>query len=255
MNQFPKIIQLSKDNIADEHICCAFSDKKCHGGYQAKKDWLIEQFAHGYVFKKFDVRGKAFIEYVPAEKAWAPIVAPGYMFIHCFWVSGKFKNKGMGKRLFEECLKEAENMNGIAVISSKTKRPFMSDKSFFLKQGFVCCDTANPYFELLVKPFKKDTALPYFTAKAKNGQCANKNGISVFYSPACPFNDYYVQTVLADLAKKHNIAFQSFRIDSLEKAQNHIVPHTLYSVFYNGEFISHQILSEKSFEKIFAKRR
>ena len=35
-----KFITLTKDNIENEHICCAFSDKKCTEGYAAKKAWL-----------------------------------------------------------------------------------------------------------------------------------------------------------------------------------------------------------------------
>ena len=44
------ITQLTASNIAAEHICCAFSDKKCAAGYQAKKEWLLQQFDEGYVF-------------------------------------------------------------------------------------------------------------------------------------------------------------------------------------------------------------
>lgn len=36
------LIQLSAENIVDEHICCAISDKKCADSYQAKKR-LAEQ--------------------------------------------------------------------------------------------------------------------------------------------------------------------------------------------------------------------
>lgn len=32
-----KYITLSKENINKEHICCAFSDKKCSEGYELKK--------------------------------------------------------------------------------------------------------------------------------------------------------------------------------------------------------------------------
>lgn len=59
-------ILLNKTNISSEHICCAFSDKKCADGYEAKKQWLVSQFPRGYVFRKFDIRGKVFIEYCPA---------------------------------------------------------------------------------------------------------------------------------------------------------------------------------------------
>ena len=37
---------------------------------------------------------ECFIEYIPAENAWVPINADGYMYIDCLWVSGSFKGKG-----------------------------------------------------------------------------------------------------------------------------------------------------------------
>lgn len=39
-NSLPKYITLTEDNIDKEHICCAFSDKKCLEGYECKKEWL-----------------------------------------------------------------------------------------------------------------------------------------------------------------------------------------------------------------------
>lgn len=79
---------LTLENLDSEHICCAISDKKGECGVSSKKAWLRERIQEGLVFLKLDVRGKVFIEYIPAEKAWCPIDADGYMFIDCFWVSG-----------------------------------------------------------------------------------------------------------------------------------------------------------------------
>lgn len=62
-------IALDYNNIAQEHICCAISDKKCSDSYQAKKDWLKQEFSNGYVFRRIDARAKVFIEYGPAENA------------------------------------------------------------------------------------------------------------------------------------------------------------------------------------------
>lgn len=50
----------------------------------SKKEWMKNRFAEGLVFLKCDVRGKCFIEYIPAESAWAPVYAPDYMYINCF---------------------------------------------------------------------------------------------------------------------------------------------------------------------------
>lgn len=244
------IIQLTAENIGTEHICCAISDKKCRDGYNAKKEWLKDQFKEGYVFKKMDVRGKVFIEYVPAEKAWVPIVAPNYMLINCFWVSGKYKGQGIGKQLFQACVDDSKNKDGIVVVAAKKKQPFMSEKRFFEYHGFELCDTALPYFELWYKPLKKNAAIPQFKACAKNGQSDQQEGLSVYYTNACPFNEYYVNVELARIAKEKNIPLYIQKLATREQAQNHFVPHTLHSVFYQGKFVTQQILTERSFEKL-----
>jgi len=132
-----KLLKLSEKNIEDEHICCAISDKKCKDGYLKKKQWLKTEFIIGYAFQKFDVRGKVFIEYVPIESSWLPLKGSNFMVINCFWVSGQFKGKGNGKKLLQQCNKDAKKMDGIVAISSDKKRPFMSDPKFFKHHGLV----------------------------------------------------------------------------------------------------------------------
>jgi len=39
---------------------------------------------NGYTFQKGDVRGKVFIEYVPIESSWLPLVGKNFMVINCF---------------------------------------------------------------------------------------------------------------------------------------------------------------------------
>ena len=243
-----KIIKLDSNNIENEHICCAFSDKKCASGYQAKKDWLKKGFKDDYVFKKFDIRGKVFIEYVPVEKGWLPIEAPNYMLINCFWVSGKYKKKGYGKALYQECVNDAKDMNGIVVVVGKKKQPFMSDKIFFKKQGFKLCDTAEPYFELWYKPLKKNALVPKFKEIAKNAECDIKEGLSVYYTNACPFTEYYVADLEVVAAKK-GYKIKTVKFENKEQAQNHFVPHTIYTVFKDGKFVTQHILNEKYFDK------
>ena len=243
------IIKLNEENINDEHICCAISDKKCKAGYEAKKEWLKSEFSKGLVFKKLNIRGKVFIEYVPAENAWSPIYAPDYMLINCFWVSGKYKGNGNGKRLYEECLNDSKDKNGIVVITGKKKQPFMSDKKFFQKQGFELCDTAEPYFELWHKKFKKDAPVPHFLDCAKKGECDNKKGLTVYYTNACPFTEYYVNTELVNVAKEKGHKLKVVKIDNIKQAQNHFVPFTNYSVFKDGKFVTQHILNEKYFSK------
>ncbi|BDS12472.1 N-acetyltransferase [Aureispira anguillae] len=248
-----QLITLNEENIGREHICCAFTNKNCAEGYQAKKDWLKNQFKDGYTFKKFDIRGKVFIEYVPAEMGWVPIVAPNYMLINCFWVSGRYKGNGLGKQLYQACLADAQDKDGLVVVTAAKKQPFMSEKKFFHKQGFQLCDTGWPYFELWYKPFHKAAAIPQFKACAKEGISDVKEGISVYYTNACPFTTYYTNVVLKEAAQARAIPIQIHQLATRAQAQNHFVPHTIYSVFYNGKFVTQQILTEKSFDK-FIKR-
>lgn len=46
---------------------------------------MMKGFDHGLVFLKSEDLGKCFIEYIPAENAWIPIIAHNYMYIDCFW--------------------------------------------------------------------------------------------------------------------------------------------------------------------------
>ena len=90
-------IRVTKENLEKEHICCAISNNK-DVQVSSKKAWLADRFDEGLVFLKSVERGKCFIEYIPAENAWVPIDADGYMYIDCLWVSGSFK---VGVRLLQ----------------------------------------------------------------------------------------------------------------------------------------------------------
>lgn len=73
-----ELIELTYENIDKEHICCAISNNK-DIQIMSKKNWLKDRLDEGLVFLKGNVRGKCFIEYIPAEYAWTPIWAEGYI--------------------------------------------------------------------------------------------------------------------------------------------------------------------------------
>ena len=74
-------------------------------------------------------------------------------------------------------------------------------------------------------------------------------GFVLYYTNQCPFTAKYVP-VIENMAKSRGIDFQVMHIRSKEEAQNAPCPFTTFSLFYKGEFITHEILSEKKFEKI-----
>lgn len=243
---------ITDENISDEHICCAFSDKKSTEGYEAKKSLIKSRIKDEFHFVKLDERGKVFIEFVPAEYAWAPVDADGYIFIHCFWVSGKFKGQGHAKKLLAECEKFAKKKKakGIVAISSNKKQPFVSDKKFYSMQGFEVCDKADPYFELMVKKFNKNSENPVFRKNVKTLKSDFTEGIEIVYTDLCPFNEFYSNEILK-FAKKRGISGIRKKITSLEEAKNINSPSSLFSIFYKGDFLTQEIFSEKKFNKVF----
>ena len=67
----------------------------------------------------------------------------------------------------------------------------------------------------------------------------------------CPFTAKYVP-ILEEMAKARNAVFQSVHIQTREDAQNAPSPFTTFSLFYDGQLVTHEILSEKKFDKILA---
>jgi len=248
------IISLNKDNIDKEHICCALDSKGSNLGVKSKKDWLTCRFDDGLRFKKLDARGKVFIEYIPAENAWVPISADGYFYIDCHWVSGSFKGKGYGKALLEECESDAiaSGAKGIVLIAGNKKKPFLSDKAFFLKYGYEVCDSEPPYFELLVKRFNKGAQLPKFKDSAKQGIPEGIKGVDIFYTAQCPFTLPYID-MLKPVILASNVPVRTHHITTKEEAQNHFCPVTTYSVFIDGKYYTNEILTPAKLEKLIAK--
>jgi GNAT superfamily N-acetyltransferase len=246
----PGIITLNAENITDEHICCAIGeDKTNQARANLKKEWLREQFDNGFVFKKINVRGKAFIEYVPAEYAWKPVEAPVYQMINCCWVSGRYKGRGYGRLLMEECIRDARDKNGLVVVTGRKTMPWLTPKKFFQKFGFQTCDEAPPAFELLVRKNRQGAPDPRFREVVRSGTIEDKDGVVIMYSDQCPFHEDFVGIMLAT-ARDLGLPAKKVKIDNLETAQQVPYPTGLAGIYLNGKFLSYEITTAKRFEKM-----
>lgn len=163
-----ELIKITHDNLEQEHICCAISTNK-DIQVMTKKAWLKERLDEGLVFLKCNVRGKCFIEYIPAEYAWAPVEADGYMYIDCLWVSGQFKGHGYSTLLLDECIRDSKEKGkkGLVILSSKKKMGYLSDPEYLKYKGFETADAADPYFELMYLAFDKNADKPCFRHTVK----------------------------------------------------------------------------------------
>lgn len=235
-----KYITLTKENIDAEHICCAFSDKKCAEGYALKKAWLKREFDNGYIFRRLNVRAKVFIEYGPAEKAWVPVDAPNYLMVNCLWVAGQYKGKGHAKALLQSALDDAraQGKSGLVTVAGTKKFHFMGDTEWLLRQGFETVEKLAHGFSLLALKTDAAAPSPSFRDGVKNGGCERKEGLVVYYTNRCPFTDHYVNGSLRTLAQENHIPLEIIRLETLQQAQACPSPATIFSVFYNGRFIT-----------------
>ena len=243
-------IQITRNNIEQQHICCALCSKQYEEAVKEKKEWLMNRMDEGLVFFRLNDRAKVFIEYLPANQAWVPIDAPNYMYINCLWVSGKYKNQNHARQLFEKCKKDAiaQGMAGIVHIVGKKKLPFLSGKRFFEHLGFKVVDQALPYFQLIVYKLNDCADDPSFKIQVKN-PLSNNSGIVIYFTAQCPFAVGVIDD-LKKIAEKRGIPFHAYQLMTKDEAQNAPIIWTTFGLFYNGIFMTHEIPSANKFEKI-----
>ncbi|MFQ8705475.1 MAG: YoaP domain-containing protein [Thomasclavelia sp.] len=242
-----EIITVNENNIDKEHICCAISSNN-DIQVKSKKNWLKERFREGLIFKKIDVRGKCFIEYLPIENAWIPIEGSNLMYIDCLWVSGKFQGQGYAKGLLDSCILDSKekNKDGLVILSSKKKMSFLMDKQFLLKYNFEVVDCIDDKYELMFLAFHDDVKQPKFKIKQLE---LEEKGFVLYYTHQCPFTAKYVD-LLNNYCNENDIDIDIRYIDNKDIAQTSPTIFTTYSLFYDGKFITNEILSVKKFEKI-----
>ena len=245
-------IKVTMDNIDQQHICCAISNNN-DIQVASKKNWLKQRFDDGLVFLKSVDRGKCFIEYIPAENAFIPIEADGYMYINCLWVAGSFKGHGYSNDLLNYCIQDSKNKGkkGLCILSSEKKRPFLADPKYLKYKGFNLADETDYHIQLYYLPFDKNSLPVKFKNCCKHPDISDM-GYVLYYSHQCPFNAKYVP-IITEIANERNIPFKAILIDDKIQAQNAPTAITTYSLFYNGEFLTNQQFNDKSFIKLIEK--
>lgn len=242
-------IRVTKDNLEKEHICCAISNNK-DVQVSSKKAWLADRFDEGLVFLKSVERGKCFIEYIPAEKAWVPIEATGYMYIDCLWVSGSLKGHGYSTDLLNACIEDSKKKRkkGLCILCAAKKKPFLADPKFLKYKGFNVCDEADNGIQLWYLPFDNKTEPPRFKECAKHPHIEEK-GYVLYYTSQCPFNAKYVP-IVEQIAKDNGIPFRAIHIESREEAQNAPTPITNYALFHDGVYVTNEQMNDTKFLKL-----
>lgn len=242
-------IRLTEENLEKEHICCAISNNN-DVQVSSKKAWLRDRLAEGLVFLKSAERGKCFIEYIPAENAWVPVDADGWMYIDCLWVSGSLKGHGYSNDLLNACIEDSrkKGKKGLCILAAGKKLPFLADPKYLKHKGFTEGDQADNGIRLWYLPFENEASVPKFRECAKHPYISEA-GYVLYYTHQCPFNAKYVP-VVEKTAAENGIPFRAVLIDSREAAQNAPSPVTTYALFYNGKYLTNEQMNDRKFLKL-----
>lgn len=251
-------ITLKPETLENSHICCAISDRKCQEGTRQKKEWLTEEYAHGWRFHRLDERAKVFVEYGPANAAWLPVEAPDAMMMGCFWVSGRYAKKGHAKALLAHLDAEtrAAGLSQIVTVVGQKKFHFMSDGKWLKRQGFTVADRTDTGFELLFLDLKQ-ARRPAFTCSVREGRPAEQSGVCVYYSARCPYTEFHVTQSLPEACKAYGLPLHVHKISSRAEARSAPSPATIFSLYVDGEFMTTDlsVCLPSRFDKLMARNR
>ena len=241
-------LDLTPENLENEHLCCIIRSKKPHPGVEAKRQWLANRLKEGHVFRKLDVKGCVFLEYAPLETAWVPVVGDHYLYIYCLWVTGGPKGHGYGRALMESCIADAkaQGKSGVCMLGAEKQKAWLSDQSFAKKFGFETVDVTPGGYELLALSF--DGSRPAFTPGAKAGTIPNQE-LTVYYDYQCPYILQRIETLKAYCEEK-SIPASFCLVDSLEQAKALPCPFNNWAVFYRGKFVTVNQLDAAGLERV-----
>jgi hypothetical protein len=181
----PRIIDITPENLEKYGVGC-IRDKK-HPGVAAKKKWYLQNYPKGVRMKQLYTEGKygGFIEYVTGERAWRPVEAEDYLFIHCIWVyPGSNLNLGFGSMLVKSVIEEAKKSDKSGVAVTTSEGSWLAGRKLFMNIGFSRVDSKDR-FDLLAYPLKagKLPAFPDWESRS-----ARYTGTHLLLSHQCPAN-------------------------------------------------------------------
>lgn len=239
----PVIVNVDRTNVDQTGFFCLMSRKKSEG-YSRKLSWVKARLDEGMRIKMLKLPERGFIEYIPGEHAWRAVEAKGWMVIHCLWVVGKSKGKGLGGFLLDECVKDAKKsgMRGVAMVTSTGN--WLAGRELLEGHGFKAVDSAPPSFTLMVKTLTPGP-LPSFPkdwdARAK--RCGR--GLTIFRSDQCPYISDATRTLEATAAQK-KIRSRVVNLRTAREVQT--LSPSAYGVFQavlDGKLVSYHYLLEK----------
>lgn len=246
-----KIIDVTPQNVQEETFFCIKDIKS--PGFESKRRWFEKRFKEGLqlkILKTEEDKMLGFIEFTPASKAWRPVDADNFMFIHCLVVySKKDRQKGFGSMLIDEAELEAKkhNMSGLCVMTSKGA--WIANKAIFEKHGFKEVDHRGR-FELLSKAWDDKASNPKlydWTLQQKKYM-----GWNLVYADQCPWHEKSAFDLM-NTAMDFGVDLKVTKMTTVDEAKLAPSGFGVFNLLYNGKLIEDHYISATRFKNILKK--
>lgn len=246
-----KIIVVTPQNVEEETLFCV--KDIANPGFESKRKWFVKRYEEGLrmkILKDDTDKMMGFIEYIPANKAWRPIQADNFMFIHCIVVySKKDRNQGYGSLLLNEVEKDAKSAGMSGVCAMTSNGAWLADKSIFENNGFEVL-AKKDRFELLSKKWETTAANPKFMNWT--AQQAQYKGWHLLYANQCPWHEKSVE-VLLNVAMDYDIELKIKELETVQEAKAAPSGFGVFNLLHDGKLLEDHYLSATRFRNILKK--
>jgi ribosomal protein S18 acetylase RimI-like enzyme len=243
------IITLNENNIDEYPPVCFLNLKNI--GQQMKNTWAKQHLSEGLTIKLLFAddakKPVGYIEYIPGESAWRAVEAPGYLFIHCIWISPKsLREQGLGSMLVKECVKDAEAQGKLGVCVMVSDGSFMADETLFIKNGFQKIESYPPY-SLCVKQVQDG---PISRFKDIKTMLSRYKGLHILYSKQCPWVARFMEDMKDRLGE---LKVTITELTTAKEAQNVPSLYATFTLINGGKVLADHYISARRFENIIKK--
>jgi hypothetical protein len=246
-----KIVEVTPNNAEEHSFFCIKNIKE--PGFEFKRNWFAERAKEGLKLKLIyadDGKQIGFIEYVPAEYAWRPVDADGWLFIHCIMVyPNKYRSSGAAAAMIQEATNEAKKSRKAGVCTMTSNGPWIANKKVFEKAGFQKVDKRGR-FELMAVKFDENSPDPKLIIW--DSQLPKYKGWHLLYADQCPWHDKGVKALI-QTAQGKGIDLKVKKIVKAEVAKQMPSGFGVFALIHDGKLLEDHYISKTRFETIIKK--
>lgn len=245
-----QIVDITKKNIDSIPRACGsmLPAKEREAAREVKKEWIKNLLDQGFKMKiAVDDEGyfMGMIEYLPIEISLQRVHGSNIIYIDCIWVLNQHKNKGIGRALLEECLKNTKDFDGVATWATDH---VIMNKGFFEHFGFEAVDSDKTVC-IMFKKNKPDAEPPkLLKPKFKFNLEKGMLNVDLFYNPCCPYSFGVAQKAKKmALDSKKKLKINEHYLSSKDIIKEHGLS---VGVFLDGKDCTIDFLMSKSLDDI-----